>query len=129
MLAAPSRIWKGSSSPSRCLLQPDGESHETHFKRLSTRRFTCDGENLWPPLQWSGTPAGARSFVLLCDDPDAPAGTWHHWAAYDIPPTTTELADDAAQNTKMKQAVNDFRKVGYGGPCRTPGPEDKERRR
>jgi Raf kinase inhibitor-like YbhB/YbcL family protein len=81
------------------------------------RRFTCDGENLSPPLQWSGTPAGARSFVLLCDDPDAPAGTWHHWAAYDIPPTTTELADDAAQNTKMKQAVNDFRKVGYGGPC------------
>jgi Raf kinase inhibitor-like YbhB/YbcL family protein len=80
------------------------------------RRFTCDGENLSPPLQWSGTPAGARSFVLLCDDPDAPAGTWHHWAAYDIPPTTTELADDAAQNTKMKQAVNDFRKVGYGGP-------------
>jgi Raf kinase inhibitor-like YbhB/YbcL family protein len=81
------------------------------------RRFTCDGENLSPPLQWSGTPAGARSFVLLCDDPDAPAGTWHHWAAYDIPPTTTELADDAAQNTKMKQAVDDFRKVGYGGPC------------
>jgi Raf kinase inhibitor-like YbhB/YbcL family protein len=80
------------------------------------RRFTCNRENLSPPLQWSGTPAGARSFVLLCDDPDAPAGTWHHWAAYDIPPTTTELADDAAQNTKMKQAVNDFRKVGYGGP-------------
>ena len=45
------------------------------------------------------------------------AGTWYHWAAYDIPPTVTELAVDAAQNAKMKQAVNDFRKVGYGGPC------------
>jgi hypothetical protein len=81
------------------------------------RRFTCDGENLSPPLQWSGVPEGSQSFVLLCDDPDAPAGTWHHWAVYDIPPAVTEFAANAAQNTRMKQAVNDFRKVGYGGPC------------
>jgi Raf kinase inhibitor-like YbhB/YbcL family protein len=81
------------------------------------RRFTCDGDNLSPPLQWSGAPAGTRSFVLLCDDPDAPSGTWHHWAAYDIPPTAVELAVGAAQDKKMKQAVNDFRKPGYGGPC------------
>src|SRR6516164_11741849 len=54
------------------------------------RRFTCDGENLSPPLQWSDGPAGTRSFALLCDDPGAPAGTWHHWAAYDLPPTVTE---------------------------------------
>jgi Raf kinase inhibitor-like YbhB/YbcL family protein len=85
------------------------------------RRFTCDGENLSPPLQWSGAPAGTLSFVLLCDDPGAPAGTWHHWAAYDIPPAATELAVDAAQNAKLKQAVNDFRKVGYGGPCPPDG--------
>jgi len=81
------------------------------------RRFTCDGENLSPPLQWSGAPEGSQSFVLLCDDPDAPAGTWHHWAVYDIPPAVTEFSVNAAQNTRMKQAVNDFRKVGYGGPC------------
>jgi len=81
------------------------------------RRFTCDGENLSPPLQWSGAPEATRSFVLLCDDPDAPAGTWHHWAVYDIPPAVTEFAVNAAQNAEMKQAVNDFRKVGYGGPC------------
>jgi hypothetical protein len=55
--------------------------------------------------------------VLLCDDPDAPAGTWHHWAAYDLPPTVTELAAGAAENKNIKQAVNDFRKMGYGGPC------------
>ena len=85
------------------------------------RRFTCDGENLSPPLRWSDAPAGARSFALLCDDPDAPAGTWHHWAAYDIPPDTTTLAENAAQGTKMKQAVNDFRNSGYGGPCPPPG--------
>jgi len=81
------------------------------------RRFTCDGENLSPPLQWSGAPRNTQSFVLLCDDPDAPAGTWHHWAAYDIPATATQLAEDAARTMKPKQAVNDFRKSGYGGPC------------
>jgi Raf kinase inhibitor-like YbhB/YbcL family protein len=81
------------------------------------RRFTCDGENLSPPLQWCGAPAGTRSLVLLCDDPDAPAVTWHHWAVYDIPPTVTEPAEGAGQNTKKKQAFNDFRKADYGGPC------------
>jgi len=81
------------------------------------RRFTCDGENLSPALQWSGAPEGTRSLVLLCDDPDAPAGTWHHWAVYDIPPNVTKFAENAAQDTKMKQAVNDFRKTGYSGPC------------
>src|SRR3974390_341547 len=85
------------------------------------RRFTCDGENLSPPLQWSGAPEGTRSFVLLCDDPDAPAGTWHHWAAYDIPPTMMELVEGIGQKLKLKQAVNDFRKTGYGGSCPPPG--------
>ncbi len=85
------------------------------------RRFTCDGEDLSPPLKWSDAPDGTKSFVLLCDDPDAPAGTWHHWAAYNIPPVLTELAEDAARNKNLKQAVNDFRKVGYGGPCPPPG--------
>jgi Raf kinase inhibitor-like YbhB/YbcL family protein len=85
------------------------------------RRFTCDGENLSPPMQWSDAPEGTRSFVLLCDDPDAPAGTWHHWAVYDISPDQSGLVDNAAQNTRLKQATNDFRKVGYGGPCPPPG--------
>lgn len=76
------------------------------------RRFTCDAENLSPPLQWSNAPEGTRSYVLLCDDPDAPSGTWHHWAVYDIPPTQTGLVDSAAQKTMLKQATNDFRKVG-----------------
>lgn len=81
------------------------------------KRFTCDGDNVSPPLQWSGAPKGTLSFVLLCDDPDAPSGTWHHWAAYDIAPDQTELAPGAAEDTGLKQAVNDFRETGYGGPC------------
>jgi Raf kinase inhibitor-like YbhB/YbcL family protein len=71
-------------------------------------------------LEWSGAPAGTRSFALLCDDPDAPAGTWHHWAAYDIPAAQSALAEGAAADAEkhgFKQAINDFQRVGYGGPC------------
>ncbi len=84
------------------------------------RRFTCDGEDLSPPLSWNGAPPKTRSFVLLCDDPDAPAGTWHHWAAYDIPADQTELAEGAGRtgsSRNFKQAINDFQNPGYGGPC------------
>jgi Raf kinase inhibitor-like YbhB/YbcL family protein len=84
------------------------------------RRFTCDGEDVSPPLEWSDAPAGTRGFVLLCDDPDAPAGTWHHWAAYDIPADRTTLAEGAGRaggKEALKHAVNDFGRPGYGGPC------------
>ncbi len=84
------------------------------------RRFTCDDADLSPPLNWSDAPTGTRSFTLLCDDPDAPAGTWHHWAAYDIPSTLTMLAEGAASDAEQlgfKQAINDFQRPGYGGPC------------
>ena len=98
------------------------ELRSSGFRNGATipRRFTCDGEDVSPPLQWANAPAGTRSFVLLCDDPDAPAGVWHHWAAFDIPADQTELAEDAARHPAGKgfaQAINDFRKAGYGGPC------------
>jgi len=63
------------------------------------RRFTCDGTDLSPPLDWSDAPETTRSFVLLCDDPDAPAGTWRHWAAYDIP------ADRAASHIQAQRVT------------------------
>jgi Raf kinase inhibitor-like YbhB/YbcL family protein len=84
------------------------------------RRFTCDGEDISPPLTWTGAPAATRSFALLCNDPDAPAGTWHHWAAYDIPASLTVLAEGASANALAAdfiQAINDFGRAGYGGPC------------
>jgi Raf kinase inhibitor-like YbhB/YbcL family protein len=84
------------------------------------RRFTCDGADLSPPLGWQAAPSTTRSFVLLCDDPDAPAGTWHHWAAYDIDADQTGLAEGAGHDSgiaRFKQAVNDFHRLGYGGPC------------
>lgn len=86
--------------------------------------YSCEGEDISPPLEWSDVPAGTRSFALLCDDPDAPGGTWHHWAAYNIGGTLTSLPVDAGRNALkigFKQAVNDFQKSGYGGPCPPPG--------
>jgi Raf kinase inhibitor-like YbhB/YbcL family protein len=84
------------------------------------RRFTCDGEGISPPLEWSGAPAETRSFALVCDDPDAPGGTWHHWVAYDMPVSLTALPTGASKEARQlgfKQTINDFRRVGYGGPC------------
>src|SRR5262252_2466157 len=91
------------------------------------RRFTCEGGDVSPPLNWGDPPAATRSFVVLCDDPDAPAGTWHHWAAYDIPAERAGLPEDAARHGGKEgfmQALNDFGRSGYGGPCppRSHGP-------
>lgn len=96
---------------------------EIHSSAFSDRspipvRYTCDGENISPPFSWKDPPAATRSFVLLCDDPDAPGGTWHHWAAYDMPAGDRSIAEGASKHPKaVKQAINDFRKAGYGGPC------------
>ena len=84
------------------------------------RRYTCDGENLSPPLEWNDAPAGTRSFALLCDDPDAPSGTWRHWAIYDLPPDAAGLPEGAGIHggeADGKQAANDFGHEAYGGPC------------
>ncbi len=82
-------------------------------------RYTCDGENRSPALNWELAPSGTRSFVVLCDDADAPSGTWHHWAVYDIPSDRHSLAEGAAQQGRpaFNQAINDFKHRGYGGPC------------
>jgi len=88
------------------------------------RQFTCDGDDVSPPLTWSGAPAGSLSLALLCDDPDAPRGTWHHWAIFDIPVDVTALPEGYRRQERVgtiRQAVNDFGTVGYGGPCPPPG--------
>jgi Raf kinase inhibitor-like YbhB/YbcL family protein len=86
-------------------------------QRIPTRH-TCDGEDKSPPLEWNDVPKGTRSFVVLCDDPDAPRGTWHHWAAFDIPAERTRLAEGIRPSqTGMKQGINDFGQSGYRGPC------------
>jgi Raf kinase inhibitor-like YbhB/YbcL family protein len=84
-------------------------------------KHTCDAKNVSPPLKWSGAPAGTKSLALIVDDPDAPVGTWVHWVLYNLPATTTELAEDLPKSQFVaggaKQGLNDFRHLGYGGPC------------
>jgi Raf kinase inhibitor-like YbhB/YbcL family protein len=88
-------------------------------------KHTGDGADVSPPLAWGGAPAGTKAFVLICDDPDAPVGTWVHWVLYDLPPDTRALPEGvpAAKTVPggAAQGVNDFRKLGYGGPAPPPG--------
>ena len=87
--------------------------------------YTCDGDNVSPPLGWANVPAHTRSLALVCDDPDAPRGTWVHWMIFNIPPEVTELYE-ALPDLRLlpfgaEQGTNDFKNLGYGGPCPPPG--------
>jgi Raf kinase inhibitor-like YbhB/YbcL family protein len=82
------------------------------------RSFTCDGADQSPQLSWDEPPAGTKSLALIVDDPDAPSGTFTHWAAYDIPAATRSIERG---QTVGRQAVNGFGKSGYGGPCPPKG--------
>jgi Raf kinase inhibitor-like YbhB/YbcL family protein len=85
------------------------------------QKYTCDGNNISPPLEWNGVPENARSLVLIVDDPDAPRGTWSHWVVANIDPSTTSLPEGGPLPQQAREGRNDFRKHGYGGPCPPPG--------
>ena len=88
-------------------------------------KYTGDGADISPPLAWTEGPAGTRSFALLCDDPDTPAGDWVHWLIYGIPSTARGPAEHVAPTEKLsngaRQGLNGFGRIGYGGPCPPPG--------
>jgi Raf kinase inhibitor-like YbhB/YbcL family protein len=82
--------------------------------------YSCDGADISPPLTWTGVPIGTRSIALLCDDPDAPGGTWTHWAIFDIAADAGGLREAFPKGSRVGralQAVTDFGHPGYGGPC------------
>ncbi len=89
-------------------------------------KYTCDGTDVSPALRWTDPPAGTHGFALITDDPDAPGGTWVHWVFYDIPPTVRELPEAVPARESIagvgRQGANDFKRVGYGGPCPPGGP-------
>lgn len=85
------------------------------------QKYSCDGEDISPPLHWDNVPAGTTSLALIMDDPDAPRGTWVHWVLYNIPPATNELPENVAPVDSLpgegSQGNNSWKRVGYGGPC------------
>jgi hypothetical protein len=88
-------------------------------------KYTCDGANVSPPLEWSGASQTAKSLALICDDPDAPGKTWVHWVVFDLPASRTSLPENVQPQESIagggKQGTTDFEKVGYGGPCPPSG--------
>jgi Raf kinase inhibitor-like YbhB/YbcL family protein len=88
-------------------------------------KYTCDGQDISPPLVWADVPAGSAALALICDDPDAPAGTWVHWVAFNLAPGTGGLPEgvpaDKTLQTGGIQGANSGRRIGYGGPCPPSG--------
>jgi Raf kinase inhibitor-like YbhB/YbcL family protein len=85
------------------------------------RKYTCEGEDASPPLTWEGVPEKTNSLALINDDPDAPGRTWVHWVLFNLPPETTALLEKVLPKKTLdngaRQGINDFRNIGYGGPC------------
>ncbi|MGE5174491.1 MAG: YbhB/YbcL family Raf kinase inhibitor-like protein [Betaproteobacteria bacterium] len=83
-------------------------------------KYTCDGADVNPALMIGNVPPGAKSLALIVDDPDAPRGTWVHWVVWNISPDTKEIKENSIPQG-ASQGMNDFRKLGYGGPCPPSG--------
>ncbi len=128
-------LWMGGAI---CLAQPEAPQRKEEaamiievtsaaFAEGGTipAKYTCEGEDVSPPLAWKGIPVESKSLALICDDPDAPAGTWVHWVLYNLPPKTSGLPEGVTTAQRLpdgsRQGVNDFGKTGYGGPCPPPG--------
>jgi len=107
--------------------KPEIKLASTAFKEGESipRAYTCDGVNISPPLEWSGVPKTAKTLAIVCDDPDAPGGTWVHWVLYNLPADNIGLVENLPANDNLTaggfQGMNDFQKIGYGGPCPPSG--------
>ncbi len=92
-------------------------------------KYTCQGDDLSPALEWAAPPAGTKSLALILDDPDAPMGTWVHWVVYNLPASARGLPENASQGASKTanlpegalQGMNSFNRVNYGGPCPPSG--------
>lgn len=120
-----------------CLYQSTGQSYanttggntmkirmkSTAFEEggMIPKKYTCDGADVSPPISWTAVPEGTKSLALICDDPDAPMGTWVHWVLFNLPADIRELPENIPPQKTLangaKQGITDFRKIGYGGPC------------
>jgi len=84
-------------------------------------KYTCHGQDISPPMQWSGAPSQTKSIALTCEDPDAPSGTFTHWVIFDVPATVAGLSENVSKTAKLPdgsdQGRNSFGNTGYNGPC------------
>jgi hypothetical protein len=121
------------------LIQTPGHSEKKEDKKMTLeitspafseggkipKKYTCDGEDISPPLRLDNVPEETKSLALLCDDPDAPVGTWVHWVLYDLPPDTRELPENIPPDKELKKGGvhgnNSWKRLGYGGPCPPSG--------
>jgi Raf kinase inhibitor-like YbhB/YbcL family protein len=89
------------------------------------QRYTCDGEDISPSLSWSEPLSDTQSLAILCEDPDAPGGTWNHWVFFNVLPTTRSLPEGVPPDQVVEgvgvQGSNSWQRVGYGGPCPPSG--------
>ena len=97
------------------------KSDAFYHGELIPARYTCDGEDLSPPLEWTNAPDNVRSFALIADDPDAPVGTWIHWVLYNTQGETEGLTEGVASNPELpdgrRHGQNSWGRMSYGGPC------------
>ena len=133
-LALATLVLLGCAKAPRPAAPEPAMQKDNKFKLTSTafkegapipRPHTCDGVNVSPALEWSGAPPTAKTFAIICDDPDAPSGTWVHWVLYNLPADRIGLVENVPATEKVPgdglQGTNDFRKIGYGGPCPPSG--------
>jgi Raf kinase inhibitor-like YbhB/YbcL family protein len=92
---------------------------------LIPSKYTCDGSDISPPLQWEAVPDGTKSLALISDDPDAPVGTWVHWVLFNLPADCKGLEENIPPDKTLpngaRQGLTDFGRIGYGGPCPPSG--------
>lgn len=86
------------------------------FEGMIPLKYTCDGEDISPPIDIEGIPKETKSLALIMDDPDAPFGTWDHWLLWNIDPKTTRIPEENVPNGAVS-GKNSFKKLEYGGPC------------
>ncbi len=94
------------------------KSPEFQPNSLIPKKYSCDGEDINPPITLEGTPKETKSLVLIIDDPDAPSGTYDHWVVWNIPPSTTKIAEHSVPGT---EGLNSSMQLGYTGPCPPSG--------
>ena len=117
-------FYKKPSKPSLELIEPKNMkiiSPAFSSNQLIPKKYTCDGENINPPLQISDVPKEAKSLVLIVDDPDAPGGTFLHWLVWNIDVNTLLMIEENSLPPGAFQGKNDFGKENYGGPCPPSG--------